>query len=328
MSVLVCGGAGYIGSHMVDELIRQDFDVIVVDNLETGHLESVNAKATFYNCDINDYDGLNEVLKKHDIDSCYHFAAYSLVGESVKEPIKYFENNVGGTATLLKALKDNGVNKLVFSSSASVFGNASNPKIKEDDEKSPINPYAESKLSMEKLIDWVSKASDLRYVTLRYFNVAGASLYSNIGEDHKNETHVLPLLIKAAQTGGKFKIFGDDYNTPDGTCIRDYIHVMDLIDVHILAMKYLHEGGKSSDFNVGYSHGFSVKELVDKVAAKVETLDVSVVERRPGDPDSLVSDNSKALKALNWEPKYDDINIIIDSAWKWHKKNPKGYKND
>ncbi len=328
MSVLVCGGAGYIGSHMVDELIRRNIDVVVIDNLETGHIESVNRNATFYKCDINDYDQLNAILKKHEIDSCYHFAAYSLVGESIKEPIKYFENNVGGTATLLKALNENNINKLVFSSSASVFGNSSNPRIDEETIKNPINPYAESKLSMEKLIDWTSRATDLRYVTLRYFNVAGASLLSNIGEDHKNETHVLPLLIKAAQTSGQFKIFGDDYNTEDGTCIRDYIHVMDLIDVHILSMEYLDKGGKSSDFNVGYSHGFSVKELVDKVSRKVDHLNVSVAARREGDPDSLVSDNSKALKVLNWKPKYDDIDVIIDSAWKWHKNNPKGYKND
>ncbi len=324
--VLVCGGAGYIGSHMVDELVRRDFDVVVVDNLETGHIESVNKKAVFYNCDINDYDSLNRILQKHDIDSCYHFAAYSLVGESVKEPIKYFENNVGGTATLLKALENNEINKLVFSSSASVFGNSLSPKIDENADKKPINPYAESKLSMEKLIEWVSKSSDLRHVTLRYFNVAGASLHSNIGEDHKNETHILPLLIKAAQTGGEFKIFGDDYNTPDGTCIRDYIHVMDLVDLHILAMDYLDKDGKSDDFNVGYSHGFSVRELVDRVSSKVKSLKVSVVKRRPGDPDSLVSDNSKALKVLNWKPKYDDIDTIIDSAWNWHEKNPIGYK--
>ncbi len=328
MAVLVCGGAGYIGSHMVDELVKKGFDVIVVDNLETGHMESVNKKATFYKCDINDYDALNKVIGKHDIDSCYHFAAYSLVSESVKEPIKYFENNVGGTATLLKALKANNVNKLVFSSTASVFGNSSKPRIDETTEKNPINPYAESKLSMERLIHWASESSDLRYVTLRYFNVAGASLTTNIGEDHKNETHILPLLIKAAQTGGTFKIFGDDYNTADGTCIRDYIHVLDLIDVHILAMEYLDQGGQSNDFNVGYSHGFSVIELVNKIRTKVEDLNVKIAERRPGDPDTLVSDNKKALKMLNWVPKYDDIDVIIDSAWDWHRKNPEGYSND
>ncbi len=328
MSVLVCGGAGYIGSHMVDELVKKGVDVIVVDNLETGHIESVNKKATFYKCDINNFEELDSVVKKHDIDSCYHFAAYSLVGESVKEPIKYFENNVGGTATLLRVLRANDINKLVFSSSASVFGNSTKPRIDEKTDKNPINPYAESKLSMEKLIYWASNASDLRYVTLRYFNVAGASLTTNIGEDHKNETHILPLLIKAAQSGGPFKIFGNDYNTFDGTCIRDYIHILDLIDVHMLAMDYLDNGGRSNDFNVGYSHGFSVKQLVDKVSSKVENLDVSVAPRREGDPDSLVSDNSKALKTLGWVPKYDDIDVIIDSAWNWHDKNPKGYSND
>ncbi len=328
MSVLVCGGAGYIGSHMVDELVKKGFDVIVVDSLETGHLKSVNQKATFYECNINDYEALYDIVSKHDIDSCYHFAAYSLVSESVQEPIKYFENNVGGTATLLKVLKACDVNKLVFSSTASVFGNSSKRRIDEITDKHPINPYAESKLSMEKLIYWASTSSNLKYVTLRYFNVAGASLTTNIGEDHKKETHILPLLIKAAQTGGTFKIFGDDYNTPDGTCIRDYIHVLDLIDVHMLAMKYLDNGGESNDFNVGYSHGFSVKELVNKVRTKVDALDVVIAERRPGDPDTLVSDNTKALQMLKWVPKYDNIDVIIDSAWDWHSKNPKGYSND
>ncbi|MDK2917868.1 MAG: UDP-glucose 4-epimerase [Candidatus Petromonas sp.] len=328
MAVLVCGGAGYIGSHCVYALIDKKEEVIVVDNLQTGHLNAVHEDAKFYQGDIKDKEFLNKVFKENEIDSVIHFAANSLVGISMKEPLNYYNNNVYGSQVLLETMNKHGVNKIVFSSTAATYGEPENIPILETDKTEPTNPYGETKLAVEKMMKWADKAHNIKYISLRYFNVAGAHESAVIGEDHDPETHLIPLILQVPLGKRKhISIFGDDYDTPDGTCVRDYIHVMDLVDAHILALNKLREGGDSSVYNLGNGEGFSVKEMIE-AARKVTGHPIPAVigERRPGDPSKLIASSKKAQEELDWKPNFTSIEDIIASAWKWHKKNPNGFK--
>lgn len=327
MKVLVLGGAGYIGSHAVARLIESGFEVVVVDNLLTGHKEAVHQDATFYEGDIRDKPFLESVFEKEKISGVFHFAASSLVGESVENPLKYFNNNVYGMQVLLEVMKDNNVDKIIFSSTAATYGEPEVVPIDETAKTNPENPYGESKLMMEKMMKWCDNAYGMKYVALRYFNVVGAHPNNQIGEDHRPETHLLPIIIqKALGQREKLVVFGDDYPTKDGTCIRDYVHVLDLIDAHILAFDYLVEGKESTVFNLGSSEGFSVLELI-KAVEKVsgEPIEYIVESRRAGDPAVLVASNKKAKEILGWDPKYKQVESIIETAWTWHKTHPEGY---
>ncbi|MGN1280150.1 MAG: UDP-glucose 4-epimerase GalE [Limosilactobacillus sp.] len=327
MAILVAGGAGYIGSHMVKDLIEHGEDVVVADNLSTGHRDAINPKAKFYEGDIRDRKFLDKVFDNEDITAVVHFAAFSIVPESMSKPLKYFDNNTGGMITLLEAMRDHNIKYIVFSSTAATYGVPEHMPIKETDPQNPINPYGLSKLMMEKMMAWADKAYGIKFVALRYFNVAGAAPDGTIGEDHGPETHLVPIILQVAQGKRKeLSIFGDDYNTPDGTNVRDYVHVMDLADAHILAIKYLEAGNKSNAFNLGSSTGFSNKQMLE--AAREVTgkpIPAKMAPRRPGDPDSLVAASDKARTILGWKPKYDDVHDIIATAWKWHSSHPKGY---
>lgn len=327
MSVLVLGGAGYIGSHTVYELVDRDEDVVIADNLQTGYMEAVHPNARFYEGDIRDENFLNALFNEEKIDSVIHFAANSLVGESMTDPLKYYDNNLYGTMVLLKSMVKNGINKIVFSSTAATYGEPENIPILESDLKEPTNTYGETKLAMEKMIKWVSMAHDLRFVSLRYFNACGAHKSAKIGEAHKPETHLIPLILQVPNgRRGHINIFGNDYDTPDGTCIRDYIHVTDLAQAHIMAVEYLQKGGENNIFNLGNGIGFSVKEVVE-TARKVTGHPIPAVisPRRAGDPARLVASCEKAKQILGWKPSYTELDEIIDSAWNWHKNHPDGF---
>lgn len=331
MKVLVLGGAGYIGSHTVYELIENGAEVVIIDNLETGFAEAVHPEATFYQGDLRDRNFLDTVLgKEKDIDAVIHFAANSQVGESMTNPLKYYDNNLCGTKTLLEALVAHGIDKIVFSSTAATYGEPECIPIQEGDKTEPTNAYGETKLSMEKMFKWVEKAHGMRYVSLRYFNACGAHKSGEIGEAHNPETHLIPLILQVPL--GKrehIAVFGTDYPTKDGTCIRDYIHVTDLAAAHILAVKYLMAGNKSDIFNLGNGVGFTVREVIE-MAEKVTGESIKVVEtdRRAGDPAVLIASSEKAKTILGWNPKHDSLSEIIKSAWKWHKSHPYGYKNE
>ena len=327
MTILILGGAGYIGSHTVYELIDRGEDVIVADNLQTGHIEAVHPKAEFYKGDIRDKSFLDEIFKKEKIDAVIHFAANSLVGESMTDPLKYYDNNLYGTMVLLKSMVENGIDKIVFSSTAAVYGEPENIPILETDRTEPTNTYGETKLSMEKMFKWVSRAHNLRYVSLRYFNACGAHVSGKIGEAHNPESHLIPIILQVPN--GKRKevcIFGDDYPTKDGTCVRDYIHVTDLAQAHILAVDYLMKGNSSDIFNLGNGVGFTVKEVIE-TARKVTGHPVPAVisPRRAGDPAQLIASSEKSKSVLGWKPQYADIEEIIATAWKWHKHHPDGF---
>lgn len=327
MAILVAGGAGYIGSHMVKDLVEHGQDVVVADNLSTGHRAAINPKAKFYEGDIRDRKFLDKIFDNEDIEAVVHFAAFSIVPESMTKPLKYFDNNTGGMITLLEAMRDHHIKYIVFSSTAATYGVPEHMPIKETDPQNPINPYGLSKLMMEKMMHWADKAYGIKFVALRYFNVAGAAPDGTIGEDHGPETHLVPIILQVAQgKRDELSIFGDDYNTPDGTNVRDYVHVMDLADAHILAIKYLEAGNDSNAFNLGSSTGFSNKQMLE--AAREVTgkpIPAKIAPRRPGDPDSLVAASDKARNVLGWDPKYDDVHDIIATAWKWHSTHPKGY---
>ena len=330
MSILVCGGAGYIGSHTVRQLIAAGEEVIIADNLSTGHRAVINPAVKFYECDIRDKAALKKIFVENSIEAVFHFAAYIEAGESVKLPLKYFNNNVYGMQILLESMTECGVDKIIFSSSAAVYGEPKRVPIDENDETCPTNPYGESKLIMEKMIRWVSEAQGVRYVSLRYFNASGASEDGSIGEDHHPETHLIPLVLQVPL--GKrdhITIYGTDYPTPDGTCIRDYIHVVDLADAHICALNYLRSGGKSDAFNLGTGHGFSVKEIID-TAERVtgHKIKKEFGTRRAGDPARLIALGDKAKKILKWTPRFDDVEKIIATSWQWHSLHPKGYKSN
>lgn len=327
MKILVLGGAGYIGSHAVYKLIENHYEVVVVDNLFTGHQAAIHRDATFYEGDIRDKAFLKKVFEQEDIKGVLHFAAFSLVFESVQQPMKYFNNNVYGAQILLEVMNEFNVNFIVFSSTAATYGEPDNIPITEKELTNPTNPYGESKLMMEKMMRWNSNATALNFVALRYFNVAGAKQSGVIGEDHSPETHLIPIVLEAAlRQRPHVTIFGNDYNTPDGTCIRDYIHVEDLVDAHILALEYLFEGGESNVFNLGSSQGFSVKQIIDSVE-KVTGIEIKRVmgERRAGDPSTLIASADKAKAILKWHPTRTQIDQIIADAWNWHSNHPKGW---
>ena len=329
MNVLVCGGAGYIGSHTVYELIERGHSVVVVDSLIKGHKAAVHNDAKFYLGDIRDEEFMDKVFKENNIDAVIDFAAFSLVGESVNEPFKYYENNVYGTLKLLEAMERAGVKKIVFSSTAATYGEPENDIIVESDKTNPTNPYGETKLTVEKMLKWADNAYGIKFVALRYFNAAGAHISGKIGEDHSPETHLIPIILQTALgQREKMFIFGDDYDTPDGTCVRDYIHVTDLADAHIKALEKLFKTNESGIYNLGNGKGFSVKEVIEK-AKKVTGKDfkVEIEARRNGDPSTLIASSEKAIKELGWKPKFNTLDKIIETAWNWHKDHKNGYKD-
>lgn len=327
MSILVCGGAGYIGSHMVAELLENGQDVVILDNLEKGHKDALLG-GKLYIGDLRDKEILNKIFTENNIEALIDFAAYSLVGESMTEPLKYFNNNVYGTISLLEAMKEHNVKYIVFSSTAATYGEPECVPILEDSKTIPTNAYGESKLLVEKILNWCDKAYGIKYTTLRYFNAAGAHINGKIGEDHSPETHLIPLILNVALgKRDEILIFGDDYDTKDGSCIRDYIHVSDLASAHSLALKRLMNGGESRVYNLGNGTGFSVKEMID-IARKVtgHEIPAKVAPRRAGDPAILIASSEKAMKELNWKPKFNSVETIIETAWNWHKNHPNGYE--
>ncbi|ADL53751.1 UDP-glucose 4-epimerase GalE [Clostridium cellulovorans] len=329
MSVLVCGGAGYIGSHCVYELIERGEDVVVVDNLQTGHRAAVHEKAKFYEGDVIDFDFMNKVFKENSIDAVIHFAANSLVGESMEKPLKYYNNNVYGAQKLLEAMIANDVKKIVFSSTAAVYGEPKTVPVVESLDTNPTNTYGETKLAMEKMMKWCDQAHGIKFIALRYFNVAGAHENGLIGEAHSPETHLIPLILQVPL--GKresIMIYGDDYPTADGTCIRDYIYIRDLIEGHILALERLRSGADSDVFNLGNGNGFSVKEMIE--AARRVTghpIPAKVSPRRAGDPAVLVASSEKAKEILGWTPKCMNVEEIIASAWNFHNTHKNGFED-
>ncbi len=329
MAVLVLGGAGYIGSHAVDRLIENGYDVVVVDNLVTGHVAAINKKARFYKGDVRDKEFLNGVFEKEDIEGVIHFAAFSVVPESMEKPLKYFDNNTGGMISLLEVMHDHDVKFIVFSSTAATYGEPKQIPIKETDPQVPTNPYGESKLAMEKIMHWSDVAYGIKFVALRYFNVAGAKSDGSIGEDHSPETHLVPIILQVASgEREQLTIFGDDYDTKDGTNVRDYVHVVDLADAHILALEYLKKGNDSQAFNLGSSTGFSNKEMLE--AAREVTgkeIPAEMGPRRAGDPSTLIASSEKARSVLGWNPQFDDVKEIIKTAWNWKMSHPKGYND-
>jgi len=327
MAILVLGGAGYIGSHTVYELIDAGRDVVVADNLLTGFRTAVHPKARFYQVDIRNREEVDALFEKESIDGVIHFAASSQVGESMIDPLKYYDNNLCGTMVLLQSMVAHDVDKIVFSSTAATYGEPEQIPILESDRTEPTNCYGETKLAMERMMAWTGGAHGLRYVALRYFNACGAHPSGVIGEAHDPETHLIPLILQVL-TGRREKVsvFGDDYSTHDGTCVRDYIHVTDLARAHILALDYLMNGGKSDVFNLGNGIGFTVKEVIE--AAEQVTgraIATEIVPRRGGDPAQLVASSEKAKRVLGWMPQYADLKTIIATAWEWHKSHPDGF---
>lgn len=327
MAILVLGGAGYIGSHTAYELIDNGVDVVIADNLETGHMEAVHPKARFYQGDIRDRAFCDMLFEKEPIEGVIHFAANSLVGESMTKPLKYYDNNLCGTKVLLESMVAHGIDKIVFSSTAATYGEPEKQPIEETDRTDPTNPYGASKLAIEGMLKWCDRAYGIHYAALRYFNAAGSNPDAGIGEDHHPETHLIPIVLQAAL--GKRShvgIFGDDYPTPDGTCIRDYIHVRDLVEAHLLALEHLERTGESGVFNLGSGDGFSVKEIVE-TAQKVtgRAIPAKIEPRRAGDPSVLIASNAKAAQVLGWKPTRGLEQIIAD-AWAWHQSHPDGYE--
>lgn len=327
MSILVLGGAGYIGSHTVYELINIGKDVVIVDNLETGHVEAVHPNAKFYKGDIRDREFLDNIFKKEIIEGVIHFAADSLVSESMTNPLKYYDNNICGTKILLQSMVANGIDKIVFSSTASVYGEPKSVPLTETDLTNPTNTYGETKLAMEKMFKWTELAHGIKFVSMRYFNACGAHVFGSIGEDHNPETHLIPLVLEVANGKRDFiSVFGNDYDTKDHTCVRDYIHVTDLAKAHILSMEHLMNGGKSDTFNFGNGIGFSVMEVIE-CARKItgHQIPIKIEPRRAGDPAQLIASSKKVNEILKWQPKNSQLDTIIQSAWNWHKAHPHGY---
>ncbi len=317
--ILVTGGAGYIGSHTVKKLIDSGKKILILDNLSRGFKEAIHPNAIYEFADLLDYNSLENVINKYDIDAVIHFAAFAYVGESVENPMLYYNNNVVGSFNLIKAISRKGIKKFVFSSTCSVYGNPVQIPISESESTKPINPYAKTKLMIENILEDFYSAYDLRYVALRYFNAAGCSEDGDIGESHNPETHLIPLVLYSITDPIKqLKVFGDDYDTQDGTCIRDYIHVNDLADAHIRAVEYLNNNNLPTVINLGTGDGNSVKDIIN-TSERITNKKVNFVmnPRRAGDPAILVADNKKAKDLLGWIPEYD-INKIIETAWKWH----------
>ncbi len=334
MNILVTGGAGYIGSHTVKELLAKGYWPIIYDNLSEGHREAALG-GEFVEADLSDEVKLSETLEKYPIDAVMHFAASCLVGESVENPQKYYHNNFANGLNLLRVMLKYKVKKFIFSSTAAVYGEAEEVPIAEDHPLAPVNPYGRSKAIFEGVLADYERAYGLKYISLRYFNAAGADLEEKIGEDHNPETHLIPLVVKQGLSTGQeiqcnsinpLKVFGADYPTPDGTCIRDYIHVTDLAHAHILALEALGDGMESKVFNLGNGNGYSVREVIE-AAKKVTGREIPVVEaeRRQGDPAILVASSEKTKRELGWKSKFPELEQIIESAWKWHKGRPNGF---
>jgi UDP-glucose 4-epimerase len=326
-TILVTGGAGYIGSHVVKELLSQGHQPIVFDNLHTGHRKAAKI-AVFIEGDLSDARKLKETFQSYPIHAVMHFAAHSLVGESVLNPVKYFNNNVKNGLQLVEILEEFKIKKFVFSSSAAVYGEPKEIPISEEHPCAPTNPYGETKWIFEKVLQAFHDAGKLDFISLRYFNAAGADPGNELGEDHSAETHLIPLVIKAAMDGTSVPVYGKDYNTPDGTCIRDYIHVTDLANAHILALRKLGQEKISGIYNLGNGNGYSVREVIESVkmvtGRKVTAVDSP---RRPGDPARLVASSEKIRKELGWSPRYPDLETIVETAWQWHRNHPKGYED-
>lgn len=324
-TILVTGGAGYIGSHVVKELLRQGHKPIIFDNLQTGHRKTTK-DALFIEGDLSDQKKLKETFQAYQIDTVIHFAADSLVGESAQNPLKYFNNNVKNSLNLIEIMEEFKVKKIVFSSSAAVYGEPKEIPITEEHPCAPTNPYGETKWIFEKVLQAYHNSKKLNFISLRYFNAAGADPEGGLGEDHSQETHLIPLVIRTALDGTSVPVYGTDYNTPDGTCIRDYIHVDDLANAHILALRKLEKEKMSGIYNLGNGNGYSVREVIETVK-KVTGRKVAAVNspRRPGDPARLVASSKKIKEELGWIPKYPDLETIVETAWEWHKNHPKGY---
>lgn len=326
-TILVAGGAGYIGSHMVALLVKRGYEVIVADNLRTGHWQAVKGAKKLYVGDLRDNAFLEQVFSENNIDGVINFAAFSLVGESVTNPLKYYGNNVEGAVSLLSAMKAHGVDKMVFSSTAATYGEPEKQPIEEHDRTEPTNPYGATKLAIENMLKWCDRAYGIRYAALRYFNAAGSDTETGIGEDHDPESHLIPLVMKTALgQRDHIGIFGEDYPTADGTCVRDYIHVNDLAEAHLLALEYLAGGGSSDVFNLGSGDGYSVKEIIE-TARRVTGREIkaTVEPRRAGDPSVLIASNKKAAEVLGWKP-VRGLEQIISDAWAWHSGHPNGYE--
>lgn len=325
--ILITGGAGYIGSHCAMALLEKSTEILIFDNLSTGHKKTIDTlskygKLQFVQGDLLDKDALDKLFKNYKIDAVIHFAAFSQVGESVKNPEKYYINNVCGTLNLLSAMLKYNVKKIVFSSTAATYGEPEYTPIDESHPQNPINPYGQTKLMIEKIMDDYDKAYGLKSVRLRYFNVAGADRDARIGEAHNPETHLIPNILKSTfSTGKTFEMYGDDYDTKDGTCVRDYINIEDLVDAHLLSLEYLNKGGKTDFFNLGTNNGNTVKEVFNICKQVTEkNIDVKMMPKREGDPASLVANNQKAQNLLNWQPK-NDLEFSIKKAYEWEKKN-------
>jgi UDP-glucose 4-epimerase len=329
VSVLILGGAGYIGSHAARAFLESGKEVVVADSLETGYRAAVPADARFYQGSICDRTFCDRLFEAEPIDAVIHFAACSLVGESMEKPLKYYANNLGGTRVLLESMVAHGVRNLVFSSTAAVYGEPEHIPISETDGKFPTNCYGETKLAIEKLMGWVSGAHDLRFVALRYFNAAGAQPDGSIGEAHSPETHLIPIVLQVANgQRAQISIFGDDYDTPDGTCVRDYVHVCDLAQAHLLALSYLEAGGQSDVFNLGSGAGYSVREVLETAREVTgQPIPAVVCPRRAGDPARLIASSEKARRVLGWQPRCDDLTTIVKTAWAWHSRHPRGYSD-
>ncbi len=328
MNILIVGGAGYIGSHMCKYLFKNGYTPIVLDNLVYGHRDSVRW-GSFIEGSMDDKALLNHIFKEYEIAAVMHFAAFCYVGESVDDPVKYYRNNVAATLILLEAILENDIFNFIFSSTCATYGEPVEIPIKENHPQSPINPYGRTKLIVEQIMDDFGNAYGLKSVSLRYFNAAGADPDGELGEDHRPETHLIPLVLQTALDQQKtIKIFGNDYPTSDGTCIRDYIHINDLAQAHLLALERLLNGRQGGQYNLGNGDGYSVMQVVD-VARKVtgRLIPSKFVKRRPGDPAVLIGSSEKAIKALGWKPQFTDLDTIIETAWEWHKKYPHGYES-
>lgn len=320
-TILVTGGAGYIGSFMVRNLIEKGYKVLVIDSLVRGHNDFISKEATFFQGDVGDVNFVNSILSSNNVDGVIHFAGFISMGESMQKPSLYFEENTFKSLKFIETLTTNNIKNVIFSSTAGVYGNPSAIPIPENHTTIPTNPYGESKLMVEKILEWYRKIRGLNYAALRYFNACGASLDGQYGEKHDPETHLIPAAMIALKNQSEFYLFGTDYETRDGTCVRDYIHVLDLVEAHILALEKIVQNPGGYIYNVGTGNGFTNREIIQKIEEVTgQKINLVEKERRPGDANELVADVSKIKNELNFNPKYSDLNTIIDSAWKWHNK--------
>lgn len=325
--ILVTGGAGYIGSFMVKRLLEEKFEVVVIDNLENGHKEVIDKRAKFFKADLLDKEIIKEIFIDNNFEAVIHFAGFISMQESMENPGKYFKNNIFGALNLLEAIRKTSVKKFIFSSTAGIYGNPIKIPILENHPKNPTNPYGESKLIVEKILAWYNKIYNLSFVALRYFNAAGAALDGSMGENHNPETHIIPNAISAVLNNSEFLFYGNDYATADGSCVRDYIHVLDLVEAHILALKKIEKDKGAYFYNVGTGKGISNKEVIEMIKKVTEVdFEIAIEDRRPGDATILIADPTKIKNELNFKPKYSDLQTIIKTAWEWHKKLK--YKNE